>query len=317
MLTVAGARSATRTGVGQFIATSPTTIVFAATGARSATRTGVGAFTATTEAVVVVAADGFVPLLVETAASAFDTLLVETAASIFDTLLVEVEAHGNEGIYVTVDGVSLGTYVQRNWKIARKAGARSDADFDIIAPVSALSTLPRPGSVVEARNGGPSGTLIFAGRADEPKNVLLIGSRYYDLTVRALGWRTRLDDVTLTQAQGIEIVKLATATEQVVALISILASEGFTADVSLQTPDVPDRQDMRFRAIGKILNRISELNDASVVVSALKLVSVQARSFSGGELTLSTRRSSPTCRMTSPSRTIGQRRRSVAGRSGR
>ena len=50
VLPAVGARSVTRTGAGQFIATSPTTVVFTASGARSATRAGVGAFVATTAA---------------------------------------------------------------------------------------------------------------------------------------------------------------------------------------------------------------------------------------------------------------------------
>ena len=188
---------------------------------------------------------------------------------------------------VSVGGRDYSDHVERgDWRIIRRTGVRSEARFRIIA---------RPGEIVIPRNGEEviaTATLggivtLFGGYLDEPEIDTYTGGRgLYELNLQSIGFRARLDDTLLTQAQGIDIVQLATAAEQIEALVALLSGEGFTSTVTLPATDNPDPADMRLQHIGPLVDRVSTLNDAIPVVSAAKVVSVVARNLVAGNLRL-------------------------------
>ena len=188
---------------------------------------------------------------------------------------------------VSVGGRDYSDYVERgDWRIIRRTGVRSEARFRIIA---------KPGEIVVPRNGeeviataknGPVVTL-FGGYLDEPEIDAYTGTvGLYDLNLQSIGFRARLDDTLLTQLQGIDIVQLATAADQIEALVAVLSGEGFTASVTLPADDKPDPAGMRLQHVGPVLDRTSALNNAIPVVSATKVVSVVARDLVTGDLIL-------------------------------
>ena len=184
-------------------------------------------------------------------------------------------------------GRDYSDHVERgDWRIIRRTGVRSEARFRIIA---------KPGEIIIPRNGEEviaTATLggivtLFGGYLDEPEIDAYTGTvGLYDLNLQSIGFRARLDDTLLTQLQGIDIVQLATAAEQIEALAAVLSGEGFTASVTLPADDTPSAEGMRLRHIGPLLDGIASLNNAIPVVSAAKVVSVVARDLVTGDLIL-------------------------------
>ena len=113
----------------------------------------------------------FTPLVIDDGSS----LLVETDSGFEELLVEERELFGNAGIQVTIDGVDLGEFVQRDWKVVRKVGVRSDMTLMIDAGINEIDRLPVDGSIIEARE--QSSPLIFGGIIDQPNNALLPGSK--------------------------------------------------------------------------------------------------------------------------------------------
>ena len=178
------------------------------------------------------------------------------------------------GIWVSIDGNVV--EVEPGWSIDRPAGMTATMRFQLMGRYPEHFTyIGQDGDEIEARAGGRSGVLIFGGYVDAPRIRQSRGNQL--ITVNAVGWRHRLNDRLLTQVEGIDIVQMDTAAEQLEALIDLLSGEGFTADVALATPDVPYRGDMRFGYAGPLMDAIAALNDAIVSVLPNKKVPVRSR----------------------------------------
>ena len=205
-------------------------------------------------------------------------LAVDTAAGARQ-LYIDV-ATGRRGIQVEVAGQDVTPWVQHGWRIERRTGVASTATATLRVPVGRLSRLPQERDEVIYREGAAGGVIsLFGGYLDEPAVRLWPGESLYEIELRAIGWRSRLDDRVLTQAEGVRIYGLATAAAQIAAVVDLLADEGFTSVVELGAPDSPLREDMRFVQAGAVLDRLAQLNDAVVVVDADKRVTVRSRSF--------------------------------------
>ena len=188
---------------------------------------------------------------------------------------------------VSVGGRDYSDNVERgDWRIIRRTGVRSEARFRIIAQPGEID-IPRNGETVIATATLGGIVTLFGGYLDEPEIDAYTGTvGLYDLNLQSIGFRARLDDTLLTQLQGIDIVQLATAAEQIEALVDLLSGEGFTSTVTLPAADLPDPEDMRLQHIGPVLDRVSTLNNAIPVVSATKAVSVVARNLVTDDLRL-------------------------------
>ena len=188
---------------------------------------------------------------------------------------------------VSVGGRDYSDHVERgDWRIIRRTGVRSEARFRIIAKPGEI-VIPRNGEAVIATATLGGIVTLFGGYLDEPEIDAYTGTvGLYDLNLQSIGFRARLDDTLLTQLQGIDIVQLATAADQIEALVALLSGEGFTSTVSLPADGNPDPEGMRLQHIGPVLDRTCTLNDAIPVVSATKVVSVVARDLVTGDLVL-------------------------------
>ena len=189
---------------------------------------------------------------------------------------------------VSVGGRDYSDHVERgDWRIIRRTGVRSEARFRIVALPGEI-VIPMNGEVVLATaTSGAGAVTLFGGYLDEPEIDAYIGvAGLYEINLQSIGFRARLDDTLLTQAQGINIVQMATAAEQIEALVALLSSEGFTSSVTLSAQDAPDPEDMRLQHIGPVVDRVSSLNNAIPVVSATKAVSVVARDLVTADLHL-------------------------------
>ena len=188
---------------------------------------------------------------------------------------------------VSVGGRDYSDHVERgDWRIIRRTGVRSEARFRIVAKPGEI-VIPRNGEAVIATATLGGIVTLFGGYLDEPEIDAYTGIvGLYDLNLQSIGFRARLDDTLLTQLQGIDIVQLATAAEQIEALAAVLSGEGFTASVTLPADDTPSAEGMRLRHIGPLLDGVASLNNAIPVVSAEKVVSVVARDLVTGDLVL-------------------------------
>ena len=188
---------------------------------------------------------------------------------------------------VSVGGRDYSDYVERgDWRIIRRTGVRSEARFRVIAKPGEI-VIPRNGETVIATATLGGIVTLFGGYLDEPEIDAYTGTvGLYDLNLQSIGFRARLDDTLLTQAQGIDIFQKATAAEQIEALVAVLSGEGFTSAVTLPADDTPSAEGMRLRHIGPLLDSVTSLNNAIPVVSAEKVVSVVARDLVTGDLVL-------------------------------
>ena len=188
---------------------------------------------------------------------------------------------------VSVGGRDYSDHVERgDWRIIRRTGVRSEARFRIIAKPGEI-VIPSNGEAVIATATLGGIVTLFGGYLDEPEIDAYTGTvGLYDLNLQSIGFRARLDDTLLTQLQGIDIVQLATAAEQIEALVAVLSGEGFTSTVTLPADDTPSAEGMRLRHIGPLLDGVASLNNAIPVVSAAKVVSVVARDLVTGDLHL-------------------------------
>ena len=188
---------------------------------------------------------------------------------------------------VSVGGRDYSDHVERgDWRIIRRTGVRSEARFRIIAKPGEID-IPNNGDTVIATATLGGIVTLFGGYLDEPEIDAYTGTvGLYDLNLQSIGFRARLDDTLLTQLQGIDIVQLATAADQIEALVALLSGEGFTSTVTLPADDNPDPEGMRLRHIGPVLDSVASLNNAIPVVSATKVVSVVARDLVTGDLIL-------------------------------
>ena len=179
------------------------------------------------------------------------------------------------GIWVSVAGNVMPA--TRDWSITRGAGVTATARYRMIGRREDFTYFPRDDDEIEIRAADQNGVLLFGGYVDAPR-IRVNRAGLLSVAIGAVGWRHRLNDRRLTQADGIDIVKMSTATDQVTALVALLAGEGFTSVVDLATPDVPSRGDMRFRYVGPILDEIAQLNDAILVVLPDRTVEMRSRS---------------------------------------
>ena len=80
-------------------------------------------------------------------------------------------------------------------------------------------------------------------------------------------------------------MKLATGTEQIEALVDLIAGEGFTSQIDL-VDDTAVRDDMRFRFAGPLVDHVSGVNEALVAVLPDKVVVSRTRSQVSSEVEL-------------------------------
>ena len=127
---------------------------------------------------------------------------------------------------VSVGGRDYSDHIERGWRIIRRTGVRSEATFQIVALPGEI-TLPKNGEEVIATATGGGAVSLFGGYLDEPELDSYTGSvGLYALNLQAIGFRARLDDVLLSQAEGIDIVQEATAVDQIEALIDAALRRG-------------------------------------------------------------------------------------------
>ena len=185
---------------------------------------------------------------------------------------------GRNGLYLSIGGRDYTRYLEPGWKIVRRTGVRSEMAGRVIVPPGVQ--LPRNGEEVEARTNVATGALVFGGYVDEPDTEIEVGlDRAYDWGLQAIGWRARLDDWLLTQAQGIDIAGRTTGADQIRALVAVLAGEGFTSTVMLASHDTHDPDNFRLENAGPMLDRTAALNLSTPTVSPTKVVDVTARSL--------------------------------------
>ena len=208
-----------------------------------------------------------------------------------NSLALRLNADANiqldQGFWVSINGVPYPEHVQRNLSITRGAGVVSTVSGTLIAGEGELPDVPTEGHEIIVRAGHSQGIVLFGGYLDEPKIILRPGdARLYDIDLQGLGWRSRLDEVPLTQPQGVAIAGMTSGSAQARTLIGYLAAEGFTADINFADPEKSFGGDARFLTIGEILDEIAQLNDTVVVVSANKVVSLISRSLTASAVTL-------------------------------
>ena len=201
------------------------------------------------------------------------------AAILANRKCIEVNPSGtlDDGFYVTIAGVPYPEHVQRGVKIIRRAGVASTASCKLIAAEDELDRVPTEGDEIEIRAGSATAPLLFAGFLDEPEITLIPGDvGLYEASLNAVGFRRRLDDRVIPQTEAIHTVGLSSGRAQVETLLSLVVGEGFTSRL-VMPDDLPDRADMRFEKIGVVLDRIAERNDAVVVVTPEKVVTIVSR----------------------------------------
>ena len=199
-----------------------------------------------------------VPLAVQLAGGTTTQLRIRRPGEASEDLLVQVRGGaGTDGIRVEIDDRSYDDYVQRDWAISRPAGARGEFSGTAILESSDLVVLPNPRDIITVYDNF-TGEAIFGGRLDEPLSRVLPGLRLYEIEIKSLSWRARLDDRALTQSEGVEIVQLSAA-DQVEAIADLFADEGFTYESDLASGAEPVREDIRFSTAASVLDRLCEL----------------------------------------------------------
>ena len=193
-----------------------------------------------------------------------------------------IASDDTRGVVVLVAGEVMPSTL--DWWIRRPAGETAEAGARVEGRRAAFARIPQDGDEIEIRAGAADGTLLFGGYLDEP-NPAIIAPGVVAFALGAVGWRARLDKVRLPQADGIRIVKLDTAAEQLEALVELVSGEGFTSSVTL-ADDTPVRDDMRFGFAGPLADHAAALNDGIVTVLPDKAVVARSRSEISADLAL-------------------------------
>ena len=227
----------------------------------------------------------FVPLEIQTGDDTFAPIQIETGSDVFDDLEIEV---GARGITVEIDGVDYSKYVQADWRIRRLLAANPDCSFRLEGyrdeiPLPERDDYSLRNKPVVVRDAATN-VELFSGFLDEYSYALMEGPVSVALSLNCVGYRARMTQRSLSQLEGIRIVKLSTAGAQIAALIDLLSNEGFTtrqADITIITNNEayykPSKEDMRFTTIETILQRIVSLNNLAYTVTPTKVVRVVPR----------------------------------------
>ena len=167
---------------------------------------------------------------------------------------------GTQGVSVTFGGAAT-TGVETRVRIRRRLNEIGDARLTMIGPPADL-TIPEDGDTVEITDVGES-RVLFGGNVRTPAVEIIDGGELLEVTVPCVGHEQRLQDTIISPADGIRIVQLDTAAEQIEEIVKLLEGEGFTTGT---LPDLGDGQttDMRFLPAYEVLRAI--VDDASAVL---------------------------------------------------
>ena len=159
--------------------------------------------------------------------------------------------------------------VETRVRIRRRLNEIGDARLTLIGAPADL-TIPANGDTVEITDVQLS-RVLFGGNVRTPTVEIIDGGELLEVTVPCVGHEQRLQDTIISPEDGIRIVQLATAAEQVQEIVKLLEGEGFTTGT---LPDLGDGQttDMRFKPAYAVLRAIAEAASAVLVVSPGKEV---------------------------------------------
>ena len=174
---------------------------------------------------------------------------------------------GTEGLSVQFGGAAA-SGVETRARIRRRLNEIGDARLTMIGAPADL-TIPEDGDTVTITDVGES-RVLFGGNVRTPSVEIIDGGDLLEITVPCVGHEQRLQDTIISPADGIRIVQLATAAEQVQEIVKLLEGEGFT------TGALPDlgayAEDMRFKPAYGVLRAIVEAASAVLIVSPEKEV---------------------------------------------
>ena len=171
---------------------------------------------------------------------------------------------GTQGVSVQFGGAAT-SGVETRVRIRRRLNEIGDARLTMIGAPADL-TIP-------ARTATPWRSRTFncpaccsAGTSGPRAVEIIDGGELLEVTVPCVGHEQRLQDTIISPADGIRIVQLATAAEQIQEIVKLLEGEGFTTGT---LPDLGDGQttDMRFKPAYVVLRAIAEA--ASAVLDCL------------------------------------------------
>ena len=175
---------------------------------------------------------------------------------------------GTQGVSVTFGGVAT-SGVETRVRIRRRLSEIGDARLTMIGAPADL-TIPEDGDTVEITDVGES-RVLFGGNVRTPSVEIVDGGELLEIMVPCVGHEQRLQDTIISPADGIRIVQLDTAAEQIEEIVKLLEGEGFTTGT---LPDLGDgyAEDMRFQPAYAVLRAIVEGASAVLIVSPEKEV---------------------------------------------
>ena len=126
-------------------------------------------------------------------------------------------------------------------------------------------TIPEDGDTVTITDVGEA-RVLFGGNVRTPSVEIVDGGELLEITVPCVGHEQRLQDTIISPEDGIRIVQLDTAAEQIQEIVKLLEGEGFTTGT---LPDLGDgyKADMRFLPAYAVLRAIVEAVGAVLIVS--------------------------------------------------
>ena len=170
---------------------------------------------------------------------------------------------GTQGVSVQFGGAAT-SGVETRVRIRRRLNEIGDARLTMIGAPADL-TIPANGDTVEITDVQLS-RVLFGGNVRTPTVEIIDGGELLEVTVPCVGHEQRLQDTIISPEDGIRIVQLATAAEQVQEIVKLLEGEGFTTG---SLPDLGDgrAEDMRFKTAYGVLRAIVEAAGAVLIVS--------------------------------------------------
>ena len=170
---------------------------------------------------------------------------------------------GTQGVSVEFGGAAA-SGVETRVRIRRRLNEIGDARLTMIGAPADL-TIPEDGDTVTITDVGEA-RVLFGGNVRTPSVEIIDGGDLLEITVPCVGHEQRLQDTIISPEDGIRIVQLATAAEQVQEIVKLLEGEGFTTGT---LPDLGDgyAEDMRFKPAYAVLRAIVDAASAALVVS--------------------------------------------------
>ena len=170
---------------------------------------------------------------------------------------------GTQGVSVQFGGAAT-SGVETRVRIRRRLSEIGDARLTMIGAPADL-TIPEDGDTVEITDVGAS-RVLFGGNVRTPSVEIVDGGELLEITVPCVGHEQRLQDTIISPADGIRIVQLDTAAEQIEEIVKLLEGEGFTTGA---LPDLGEgvATDMRFQPAYAVLRAIVEAASAVLIVS--------------------------------------------------